>query len=104
MKFHILLSCAIYHNLRNGIPWSKLYLAENAEKRSEFQVIYKDASREWALVPESGLSRVHLKFHETWDRRLKQSIGGKNQVLNNLLSRIGSWSAALALMEEIMNK
>ena len=99
LKYHILLACAIYYNLKNGINWHELYLAENVKNRSEFQVIYKDARREWALVPESGMSRVRLKFSETWDRRLENSIGGEDLDLEAFLSRLSSWSAALAAME-----
>ena len=107
LKFHLLLTCAIYYNLQNGFPWTKLYLSENAKKRSEYQVIYRDHCREWVLTPLGGeprLSRVHLKFNVTWDRRLKQSIGGNHQVLSNLLSHIGSWSTALATIEEFMEE
>jgi len=98
LKYNLLLTCAFYYNLTRGFTWHQLYLHENPKKRSQFQVIYKDTNREWALVPDSGLSRVNLKFHDTWDRRLTTSI--EDETLSNLLSRIASWSAALAIMEE----
>ena len=97
IKYHLLLTCAIYYNLTLGYEWYQLYLHENPQNRSQFQVIYKDASREWTILP-SGMSRVQTKFHDTWDQRMIEVID--DEALDNLLSRVGSWSAALAIMEE----
>ena len=80
------------------------FLLFNPSNYSQFQVIYRDDRREWALVPESGMSRVRPKFYDTWDQRVIQSIGGEDQVLDSVFSRIGSWSMALAIIEEKRNK
>ena len=37
---------------------------------------------------------------KTWVRRMEPSIGGENLILDGLLSRIKSWSAALATIED----
>ncbi|NHI93219.1 MAG: hypothetical protein EAX96_12015 [Candidatus Lokiarchaeota archaeon] len=81
-----------------GCKWHELYLSD--QYQSEYQIILRKNDREWALVPETGMSRVSLKFNETWDRRVNSKKGGENQVLESLLSFIGSWSAALALIED----
>ena len=103
LKFHILLACAFYYNFTKGHDWFQLYLNENPDSCSEFQIIYKDKSREWALVPGTGMSRVQPEFNLTWDQRTKLSIGGENTELGIILSHIGSWSTALALVEEFGN-
>ncbi len=99
-KYHLLLACAIYYNARNVDKWQNLYLCENGEVESPFQVIYKDENREWAFLPSEGMSRVFPEFSKTWVRRTKPSIGGEDHVLDGLLSQIGSWSAALATIED----
>lgn len=99
-KFHLLLTCAIYYNLCQGFQWHKLYLCENGEKESQYQIIYQDKDREWALLPNGGMSRVHPKFSITWVRRTILSIGGVEIILDQLLSQIESWSAALATIED----
>ncbi|MHC1591572.1 MAG: hypothetical protein ACXQS8_05760, partial [Candidatus Helarchaeales archaeon] len=104
LKYHVLLATAIYFNLKNGFKWHQLYLAENKEPQSEFQVIYRDQCREWAVLPHAGMSRVHPQFHQTWKRRTIKSIGGESQLLESILSRIGSWSAALATIEDASRK
>ena len=86
--------------MENENDWSKLYLSENAEAESPFQIIYKDKDREWALLPNEGLSRVSPKFSRTWIRRTELGIGGENLILDGLLSQMGSWSAALATIED----
>lgn len=106
-KFHLLLTCGIYYNLYNNNEWQKLYLLENGQVESPFQVIYKDKNREWALSPAGGMSRVFPEFFKTWVRRTEPSIGGENVILDGLLSQIGSWSTALATIEdwhEMVNK
>jgi hypothetical protein len=102
LKYHLVLAGALYYNLKKGGKWHRLYLCENAPVESEFQVIYKDDRREWSLQVNSGfgLARVRLKFYETWDTRIESSIGGVNRVFDQLLSRIGSWSAALATIDD----
>ncbi len=99
-KYHLLLTCSIYWNLKNSNCWQKLYLAENAEIDSPFQIIYKDDQREWALTPNGGMSRVFPQFSRTWLRRQTFSLGGDDLILDGLLSQIGSWSAALATIED----
>jgi len=60
------------------------------------------SNREWALLPQkqNALSKCSPSFSISWDGRQKLSIGGDNQVLDALLSRIGSWTVALALLED----
>ena len=77
-----------------------MYLAENKEIKSPFQIIYKDKDREWALLPDGGMSRVSPEFSKTWVKRTEPSIGGENHILDGLLSQIRSWSAALATVED----
>ena len=101
-KYHLLLTCAFHFNAKNGYTWKKLYLAENLEVESEFQIIFKSQDREWALTPAGGMSRVSPKFYITWMRRTEQSFGGENRVLDGLLSQLGSWSAALGTIEDWM--
>jgi hypothetical protein len=100
LKYHLLLTCAIYYNLAKGYPIEKLYLCENKEVKSPFQVIFKDENREWALLPDRGMSRVLPNFSLSWVRRIKTSIGGEGTVLDGLLSQIYSWSCALATIED----
>jgi hypothetical protein len=107
LKYHLLLTCAIFYNLSNSYPIEKLYLCENMEIESPFQIIFKDGSREWALLPDRGMSRVLPNFSLSWVRRTKTtSIGGEGNVLDGLLSQIYSWSCALATIEDyqIMDK
>jgi hypothetical protein len=101
-KYHLLLACSLYNNLKNTMEWHELYLSENSEVESPFQVIYRDGEREWALLPSGGMSRVSLKFCTAWVRRTELSLGGDSRVLDGLLSQIGSWSAALATVEDWM--
>ncbi|HUY00611.1 MAG TPA: hypothetical protein VMV49_13715 [Candidatus Deferrimicrobium sp.] len=70
---------------------------------SPFQTIFKDCVREWAILParqKSGLSRIYAHFCVSWDRRRKKSIGGDNQIFDEILSTIGSWTVALATIED----
>jgi hypothetical protein len=101
-KYHLLLVCSLYYNFKNNVKWHWLYLSENFEVESPFQVIYRDGEREWALLPSGGMSRVSLRFCKTWVRRTEQSLGGERRVLDGLLSQIGSWSGALATVEDWM--
>ena len=100
LKYHLLLVSSLYYNLINGNEFSKLYLCENLENDSIFQIIYKDEFREWALLPREGMSRVNSSFALSWDRRIKLSIGGDDRILDGLLSQIESWSAALATIDD----
>jgi len=105
LKYHILLTCALYYNFKLGFELKDLYLCENYSSESTFQVIYRDASREWAILPQcptKGLSKLYPKFYTTWERRKYQSIGGEHQTFGELLSTIGSWSVALATLEEFI--
>ncbi|NVM53972.1 MAG: hypothetical protein HWN66_09755, partial [Candidatus Helarchaeota archaeon] len=82
-----------------------LYLCENLKPKSAFQIIYKDDITEWTILPHhhDNLSRVHPKFYTTWERRTKPSIGGDVRELNGFLSCIGSWSTALATIEDFFD-
>ncbi len=105
LKYHILLTCALYYNFKLGFGLKDLYLCENQSNDSPFQVIYRDASREWAILPQcpsKELSKIYQKFYMTWDRRKYQNIGGEHQIFAELLSTIGSWTVALATLEEFM--
>jgi hypothetical protein len=102
-KYHLLLTFAIYFNSLHAVDWNKSCLCENGKVESPFQVIYKDENREWALLPREGMSRVFPEFSKTWVRRIKPSIGGEDHVLDGLLSQIGSWSAALATIEDYLD-
>ena len=101
-KYHLLLTCALYCNAKNGHSWKKLYLAENKEFDSPFQIILKVKDREWALLPAGGMSRVSPIFSTTWVRRTELSLGGVDRFLDGLLSQINSWSAALGTIEDWM--
>ncbi len=104
LKYHILLTCALYYNFKSGFDMKDLYLCENHPNESPFQVIYRDTTREWAILPRcrSGLSKIYPKFYTTWERRKYQSVGGEHQTFAELLSTIGSWTVALATLEEFM--
>ncbi|MHA1650408.1 MAG: hypothetical protein ACTSYB_09445 [Candidatus Helarchaeota archaeon] len=105
LKYHILLTCALYYNFKSGFGLKDLYLCENHPSESPFQVIYRDAKMEWALLPQcqsEGLSKLYPKFYMTWERRKYQSIGGEHQTFAELLCTIGSWTVALATLEEFV--
>ncbi len=78
---------------------NNLFLCENKEGQSQFQIIYRDKNREWALLPHKGISRVFPDFAKTWVRCTKNLLGG-DIILDELLSQIKSWSAALATIED----
>ena len=46
------------------------------------------------------MSRVLPDFSLSWVRRTRLSIGGDDRILGGLLARIGSWSTALATIED----
>jgi hypothetical protein len=73
---------------------------ENGEVKSEFEIIFKNGEREWALST-SGVSRVSPKFYETWERRT-QPLGGEDRFLDGLLAMMWSWSSALGTLEDWM--
>ena len=103
LKYHILLTVSLYYNLKHNTQLNDLYLCENLLSESPFQVIYRDIDREWALMPRqqaNGLSKVCPQFFKTWIRRRKLSVGGDNQILDGILSTIGSWTVALAYLED----
>ena len=105
LKYHILLTCALYYNLKEGIKWNELYLCENCPSAHPFQIIYQDSAREWALLPHSrgGMAKLHPQFYTTWERRTKISFGGDHQIFEELLSTIGSWTVALATIEDFFS-
>lgn len=102
LKYHILLMCALYYNFYKGFGLNDLYLCENIPPESPFQIIYHDSVRDWALLPQrkDALSKFSPRFYTSWERRQKLSIGGDSQVLDALLSCIGSWTVALAFLED----
>lgn len=103
LKYHILLTSALYYNLNQNYKLSELYLCENLPTTSPFQIIYHDASRTWAILPqqkEEGLMRVYTRFSTSWERRRALIFGGDYRVLAGILSSIRSWSVALAVLEE----
>jgi hypothetical protein len=103
LKYHILLTCAFYYNLKQDYKWKNLYLCENLTPESPFQIIYQDSERLWAILPgkqHNGLSRIWSYFHLSWDYRKRDSLGGDYRILSGVLSFIGSWSAALANIED----
>jgi len=102
LKYHILLTCALYYNFCKGFEPSDLYLCENLPSESPFQIIYHDSAHDWALLPQKqdALSKFSPKFYISWERRQKLSIGGDCQVLDALLSGIGSWTVVLAFLED----
>ncbi|MHA1649293.1 MAG: hypothetical protein ACTSYB_03785, partial [Candidatus Helarchaeota archaeon] len=105
LKYHILLTCALYYNLRCGYQIKDLYLCENVPAENQFQIIYQDQERIWAILPdqkEAGLSRLWSKFYQCWDYRRKISIGGEHRIFAGLLSSIGSWTVALATIEDFI--
>ena len=103
LKYHILLVAALYYNFKSGYDLKDLYLCENVPVESPFQVIYHNNGRKWAILPlcsQNSLSKIYSKFHTTWERRRTQSIGGDSQIFAELLTTIGSWSVALATIED----
>ncbi len=76
LKYHILLTCALYYNSCHGFDLNKLYLFENIPAESLFQIIYRDSVREWALFPQkqNALTKCYSRFCTSWERRFKISI------------------------------
>ena len=57
----------------------------------------------WAILPrcsQNSLSKIYPKFYMTWERRKTQTIGDDSQIFAELLTTIGSWSVALATIED----
>ncbi|MHA1356722.1 MAG: hypothetical protein ACTSRC_01270 [Candidatus Helarchaeota archaeon] len=103
LKYHILLSCALYYNYSHNYKMNELYLCENRPVQSPFQIIYQDPSRTWAILPhqrKDEISRVYAHFFRSWERRRVPVFGGDYRVLSGILSSIGSWSTALATIED----
>jgi hypothetical protein len=102
LKYHILLTCALYYNFKAGFDLNNLYFCENTPPESLFQIIYYDSAHEWALLPqrEDALAKFSPKFYKTWERRQKQIYGGDYQILDALFASIGSWTVALAFLED----
>jgi len=100
LKYHILLTCSLYYNFKQGYKLRDLYLCENNSSESPFQIIYQDDARTWALCPQKGMAKVHPRFYTTWERRTYISFGGEHQILDELLTSIGSWTVALATIED----
>ncbi|MFX1293336.1 MAG: hypothetical protein ACFFD2_00560 [Promethearchaeota archaeon] len=103
LKYHILLTNALYYNLKYNYKLKHLYLCENLPVESPFQIIYKNDELTWAILPnhkKDGLSRIYPKFYNSWDYRKKLSLGGDYRILSGIFSFIGSWTVALALIED----
>lgn len=103
LKYHILLTCALYYNTCQNYRLKELYLCENQPVDSPFQIFYQDTERTWALLPNratTGLSRLWAKFYHSWDYRRHLSIGGDHRILAGILSSIESWTTALATIED----
>ena len=100
LKYHILLTCSLYYNFKQGYKLRDLYLCENNSPDSPFQIIYQDDARTWALCPQKGMAKVYPQFYTTWERRTYISFGGEYQILDELLTSIGSWTVALATIED----
>lgn len=103
LKYHILLTGALYSNIDQNYQLGELYLCENLPVTSPFQIIYQDAERTWAILPrhkEDGLMRLYTRFNISWERRRKLIFGGEYRDLAGILSSIGSWSTALSIIEE----
>ncbi|NVM53919.1 MAG: hypothetical protein HWN66_09470 [Candidatus Helarchaeota archaeon] len=102
LKYHILLSCALYYNLKNGYQLKDLYLCENFPVESPFQIIYQDEARIWSILPQQkeGMTKVYSKFYTSWECRRKLSFGGDHKIFDELLTTIGSWTTALAAIED----
>ncbi|NVM29079.1 MAG: hypothetical protein HWN65_09555 [Candidatus Helarchaeota archaeon] len=103
LKYHILLTCAFYYNMKHKFKLKELYLCENLPIKSPFQIIFQDQERTWAILPvrrKDGLSRIWPKFYQSWDYRKKISLGGDHRILAGVLSFISSWTAALASIED----
>jgi hypothetical protein len=103
LKYHILLACALFYNFKCGYNLKDLYLCENLLPESPFQIVYQDFEREWTILPnqsKEGLSKIYPRFYITWERRRKESFGGEHQIFDETLSSIGSWTVALATIED----
>ncbi len=103
LKYHILLTCALYYNLKHGSKVKNMYLCENSTAENPLQIIYQDMERTWAFLPDhkhNGISRLWPKFHQSWDYRKKISLGGDHRILAGILSYISSWTTALACIED----
>lgn len=106
LKYHILLTCALYYNFKQGSKLKNIYLCENLTVENPFQIIYHDRERIWALLPDrkkDGLSRLWPKFHQSWDYRKKISLGGDHRILAGVFSFISSWTTALACIEDFQD-
>ncbi|NVM54426.1 MAG: hypothetical protein HWN66_12045 [Candidatus Helarchaeota archaeon] len=103
LKYHTLLTCALYFNLNQNHKLNELYLCENIPITSPFQIIYHDKSRTWAILPhnkEGSLTRIFARFYSSWERRRELIFGGDYRILAGILSSISSWSTALAVIED----
>jgi len=102
LKYHLLLSCAFYHNFKNGL--TKLYLYENEIPDSNYQIIYVDNEIKWTIQHKKDVEKIlgpiYPYFNLTWARRINNSIIGGDRTLSSLLMGIKSWSTALATIEE----
>jgi len=52
LKYHILLTCAFFYNMKHKTKFKNLYLCENLPAESPFQIIYRDKTTTWAILPD----------------------------------------------------
>ncbi|MHA1271586.1 MAG: hypothetical protein ACTSPY_17465 [Candidatus Helarchaeota archaeon] len=113
LKYHILLTCAFYYNLKmHNNRFTQYYLYENIKPESEFQIIYSNKDVQWCIMPKNSykkinkniyLGPIYPNFGITWMRRMKSSIIGGDRFLDNSLSQIPSWSCGLSYLEDYMD-
>jgi hypothetical protein len=49
------------------------------------------------------MAKVYPQFYKSWERRTKISFGGDHQIFEEVLSTIGSWTVALATIEDFFS-
>lgn len=100
LKYHLLLTTAIYYNLKNGFKLFKLYLSTNSNEITPYQKIFEYKGIKLFITPERGISRIYNNFSKTWMRRTKTLLN--DRFINAILSQIKSWSCALVTLEDYL--
>ncbi|MHA1752628.1 MAG: hypothetical protein ACTSWR_10875 [Candidatus Helarchaeota archaeon] len=105
LKYHLILTSAIYYFLQNGKNLFKLYLTDNIKKYSEFQLIFYNKKIDFKLfiAEEKGMSKIYTRFNYSWSKRTKLTKIGGDRFLESLLLQIPSWSVALGTLEEYLD-
>jgi hypothetical protein len=70
--------------LTGGFKLHELNICEDLPVESPFQILYQDRPSTWTLLPNCQ----------------KESFGGEYQIFDETISSIGSWTVALATIEE----